>query len=166
MLFRSVSQSRYAFIFTATDVYEVISKVDTKNIFAKINLGSSVVTDQGLFPEQIHFFGFGPEEYNVQGECNIDTTLELGTDWATSSNVIAQQLNGFQDYDSNLFLIETEYFTATTGETWNFNNLGLITNVVYYYNTNLANNYILSRYRGGIPVSWSSDSVSSSSSPS
>ena len=101
-------------IFTATDVYEVISKVDTKNIFAKINVGSSVVTDQGLFPEQIHFFGFGPEEYNVQGECNIDTTLELGTDWATSSNVIAQQLNGFQDYDSNLFLIETEYFTSTT----------------------------------------------------
>lgn len=142
-------------IFTATDVYEVISKVDTKNIFAKINVGSSIVTDQGLFPEQIHFFGFGPEEYNVQGECNIDTTLELGTDWATSSNVIAQQLNGFQDYDSNLFLIETEYFTSTTGETWNFNNLGLITNVVYYYNTNLANNYILSRYRGGIPGSLS-----------
>lgn len=139
-------------IFTATDVYEVISKVDTKNIFAKINVGSSVVTDQGLFPEQIAFFGFGPEEYNVQGECNIDTTLELGTDWATSSNVICQQLNGFQDYDSNLFLIETEYFTPTTGETWNANNIGLITPPVpYYYNTNLANNYILSRYRGGIP---------------
>jgi hypothetical protein len=139
-------------IFTATDVYEVISKVDTKNIFAKINVGSSVVTDQGLFPEQIAFFGFGPEEYNVQGECNIDTTLELGTDWATSSNVIAQQLNGFQDYDSNLFLIETEYLTSTTGITWNNNNLGLITAPVpYYYNTNLANNYILSRYRGGIP---------------
>ena len=139
-------------IFTATDVYEVISKVDTRNIFAKISVGSSVVTDQGLFPEQIHFFGFGPEEYNVQGECNIDTTLELGTDWATSSNVIAEALNGNQDYDSNLFLIETEYFTATTGETWNYNNLGLITPPVpYYFNTNLANNYILSRYRGGIP---------------
>lgn len=138
-------------IFTATDVYEVISKVDTRNIFAKINVGSSVVTDQGLFPEQIHFFGFGTEEYNVQGECNIDTTLDLGTEWATSSNVIAEALNGNQDYDSNLFLIETEYFTATTGITWNYNNLGLITNVVYYYNTNLANNYILSRYRGGIP---------------
>lgn len=138
-------------IFTATDVYEVISRVDTKNLFAKIKVGSSKVTDQGLFPEQIHFFGFGAEEFNVQGECNIDTTLELGTDWATSSNVIAEALNGNQDYDSNLFLIETEYFTATTGETWNFNNLGLITNVVYYYNTNLANNYILSRYRGGIP---------------
>lgn len=139
-------------IFTATDVYEVISKVDTKNIFAKINVGSSVVTDQGLFPEQIAFFGFGLEEYNVQGECNIDTTLELGTDWATSSNVIAQQLNGFQDYDSNLFLIETEYLTSTTGITWNANNIGLINPPVpQYFNTNLANNYILSRYRGGIP---------------
>jgi hypothetical protein len=139
-------------IFTATDVYEVISKVDTKNIYAKVNVGSSVVTDQGLFPEQIHFFGFGPEEYIVQGECNIDTALELGTDWATSSNVICQQLNGFQDYDSNLFLVETEYITATSGITWNYNNLGLITPPVpYYFNTNLANNYILSRYRGGIP---------------
>lgn len=139
-------------IFTATNVYEVISKVDTKNLFSKIKVGSSVVTDQGLFPEQIHFFGFGAEEYYVQGECNIDTTLELGTDWVTSSNVIAEALNGNQDYDSNLFLIETEYFTATTGETWNFNNLGLITAPVpYYFNTNLANNYILSRYRGGIP---------------
>ena len=139
-------------IFTATDVYEVISKVDTRNIFAKISVGSSVVTDQGLFPEQIAFFGFGPEEYNVQGECNIDTTLELGTDWATSSNVIAQCLNGFQDYDSNLFLIETEYLTSTTGITWNANNIGLINPPVpQYFNTNLANNYILSRYRGGIP---------------
>ena len=139
-------------IFTATDVYEVISKVDTQHLYAKVNVGSSVTTDQGLFPETIHFFGFGPEEYNVQGECNIDTVLELGTDWATSSNVIAQQLNGFQDYDSNLFLIETEYFSATSGQTWNFNNLGLITAPVpYYFNTNLANNYILSRYRGGIP---------------
>ena len=139
-------------IFTATDVYEVISKVDTKNIFAKISVGSSVVTDQGLFPEQIHFFGFGPEVYNVQGECNIDTKLELGTDWATSSNVIAESLNGAQDYDSNLFLVETEYFTSTSGQTWNFNNIGLTTPPVpYYFNTNLANNYILSRYRGGIP---------------
>jgi hypothetical protein len=139
-------------IFTASDVYEVISKVDTKSIYAKVNVGSSVVDNQGLFPEQIHFFGFGPEEYIVQGECNIDTALELGTDWVTSSNVIAQSLNGAQDYDSNLFLIETEYFTATTGETWNFNNLGLINPpVYYYYNTNLTNSYILSRYRGGIP---------------
>ena len=139
-------------IFTATDVYEVISKVDTKSIYAKVNVGSSVVDNQGLFPEQIHFFGFGPEEYIVQGECNIDTALELGTDWATSSNVIAQSLNGLQDYDANLFLIETEYFTSTTGETWNFNNLGIIgPPVYYYYNTNLTNSYILSRYRGGIP---------------
>ena len=139
-------------IFTASDVYEVISKVDTKSIYAKVNVGSSVVDNQGLFPEQIHFFGFGPEEYIVQGECNIDTALELGTDWATSSNVIAQSLNGAQDYDSNLFLIETEYFTSTTGETWNFNNLGLINPpVYYYYNTNLTNSYILNRYRGGIP---------------
>ena len=138
-------------IFTASDVYEVISKVDTKSIYAKVNVGSSVVDNQGLFPEQIHFFGFGPEEYIVQGECNIDTALELGTDWVTSSNVIAQSLNGAQDYDSNLFLIETEYFTATSGKTWNFNNLGLITSVVYYFNTNLTNSYILSRYRGGIP---------------
>lgn len=139
-------------IFTASDVYEVISKVDTKSIYAKVNVGSSVVDNQGLFPEQIHFFGFGPEEYIVQGECNIDTALELGTDWVTSSNVIAQSLNGVQDYDSNLFLIETEYFTATTGETWNFNNLGITSPPVYYYfNTNLTNSYILSRYRGGIP---------------
>lgn len=139
-------------IFTASDVYEVISKVDTQHLYAKVNVGSSVVTDQGVFPETIHFFGFGPEEYNVQGQCNIDTVLELGTDWATSSNVIAQQLNGFQDYDSNIFLVETEYFTSTSGQTWNFNNLGLIAPPVpYYFNTNLANNYILSRYRGGIP---------------
>lgn len=141
-----------ATVFTASDVYEVISKVDTKSIYAKVNVGSSVVDNQGLFPEQIHFFGFGPEEYIVQGECNIDTALELGTDWATSSNVIAQCLNGAQDYDSNLFLIETEYFTSTTGETWNFNNLGIIGPPVYYYfNTNLTNSYILSRYRGGVP---------------
>jgi len=144
-------QSTNALIFTASDAYEIISKVDTKNIFAKVAVGSSVTTDQGLFPEQIHFFGYGSEEYIVQGECNIDTTLELGTDWATSSNVIAQQLNGYQDYDSNLFLIETEYLTSTTGITWNYNNLGLITNVVYYYNTNLTNSYILSRYRRGLP---------------
>jgi hypothetical protein len=140
-----------ATIFTATDVYEVISKVDTKSIFAKVNVGSKVVDNQGLFPEQIHFFGFGPETYIVQGECNIDSALELGTDWATSSNVIAQSLNGYQDYDTNLFLIETEYLTSTSGITWNFNNLGLITSVVYYYNTNLTNSYILSRYRGGLP---------------
>ena len=141
-----------ATIFTASDVYEIISKVDTKNIFAKVIVGSSVTDNQGLYPEQIHFFGFGSEEYVVQGECNIDTALNLGTDWATSSNVICQQLNGVQDYDSNLFLIETEYLTSTTGITFNLQNLGLITAPVpYYYNTNLTNNYILNRYRGGLP---------------
>jgi len=145
-------QNTNATIFTASDVYEIISKVDTKNIFAKVKVGSSVTDNQGLYPEQIHFFGFGPEEYIVQGECNIDTALELGTDWATSSNVIAQCLNGAQDYDSNLFLIETQYLTSTTGVTFNLQNLGLITAPVpYYYNTNLTNNYILNRYRGGLP---------------
>ena len=139
-------------IFTASDVYEVISKVDTKSIYAKVNVGSSVVDNQGLFPEQIHFFGFGPETFIVQGECNIDNALELGTDWATSSNVIAQCLNGYQDYDTNLFLIETEYMDPNRGTTWNFNNLGITSPpVYYYYNTNLTNSYILSRYRGGIP---------------
>jgi len=145
-------QNTNATIFTASDVYEIISKVDTKNIFARVKVGSSVTDNQGLYPEQIHFFGFGSEEYIVQGECNIDTALNLGTDWATSSNVIAQQLNGAQDYDSNLFLIETEYLTSTTGITFNLQNLGLITAPVpYYYNTNLTNNYILNRYRGGLP---------------
>lgn len=139
-------------IFTAMDVYEVITKVDTKQIYAKVNVGSSVITDQGLFPEQIHFFGFGPEEYIVQGECNIDTALELGTDWATSSNVIAESLNGVQDYDSNLFLVETEYFSSTSGQTWNYNNLGMTTAPVpKFFNTNLTNTYILNRYRNGIP---------------
>jgi hypothetical protein len=145
-------QNTNATIFTASDVYEIISKVDTKNIFAKVQVGSSVTDNQGLYPEQIHFFGFGSEEYIVQGECNIDTALNLKTDWATSSNVIAQQLNGAQDYDSNLFLIETEYLTSTTGITFNLQNLGLIAPPVpYYYNTNLTNNYILNRYRGGLP---------------
>lgn len=141
-----------ATVFTASDVYEVKRKIDTKNLYASVEVGSSTTTDQGLYPEAIHFFGFQNESYIVQGDCNIDTKLELGTDWITSSNCIAQQLNGFQDYDSSLFLVETEYLTATTGTTWNWNNLGMVAAPVYYYfNTNLTNNYILNRYRGGLP---------------
>ena len=141
-----------ATIFTASDVYEIKRKIDTKNLYASVEVGSSTTTDQGLYPESIHFFGFQNESYIVQGDCNIDTKLELGTDWITSSNCIAQQLNGFQDYDSNLFLVETEYLTSTTGTSWNWNNLGMVSVPVYYYfNTNLTNNYILNRYRGGLP---------------
>lgn len=138
-----------ATIFTASDVYEVISKVDTKSLYASVNVGTSVTTDIGNYPERIHFFGFNDEQYIVQGECNIDTALELGCDWVTSSNVIQDTLNGNQSYDSNLFLVETDYDTQVT---WNWNDLGLITPPVpYFYNTNLTNSFILSRYRNGLP---------------
>lgn len=135
--------------FNASNVYEVISKVDTKSLYAGVNVGTSITSDIGPYPERIHFFGYNDEQYIVQAECNIDTILDLRCDWVTSSNVITDTLNGNQSYDGNLFLVETDY---SLGDTWNLNQLGMITAPVpFFFNSNLTNNYILNRYRNGIP---------------
>jgi hypothetical protein len=140
-------------VFSFTDIYEIITTVDQQKLYAKINVGSSTINDSLTlpFPEDIDFFGFKTEEYFITGECNLDTTLELLNDWVISSNVIqSAAMAGSQDYDSDLFLIDSTLVDDSNGRTTNTDFLQVST---YFYNERLTNEDTIIRYIGFVPNS-------------
>lgn len=135
---------------TFEDIYEIITTVDQDKLYANIKLGSTVLDDGFFypFPEDIVLFGFKEESFFISGECNIDTTLELVNDWVLSSNIIQKCTAGNQDYDDELFLIDSTLVDASNGRTTNTDFLSV---GVYFYNERLTNLQTVNRYIGFVP---------------
>jgi hypothetical protein len=129
-----------------TNIDEIIKACDTTKLYTKVEIGSSVTDDTLVypFPDSTRFFGFMEEEYNIEGICNIDRNLDLKVDFVTSVNVIYKQVS-FQDYNGNIFLIDTDYVTNKT----------IVSDIFsigrYYWNYRLNNENILTRYLDGLP---------------
>jgi hypothetical protein len=142
-------------IMTIDDIYEVTTSVETDQIYTNVKVGTDILNDdQALpFPEQINLFGFKKEEVYLVGECNIDNDLDLNGTWVRSNNVIEDiiYLNS-ENYNENIFFVETIRTSNTTGRTTN-ENIFNISPAVYYYNTGLTNDNILERYIGKFPNS-------------
>lgn len=92
----------------------------------------------------IRFFSFKDEEYHLQGECNIDKTLDLYANFIADSNIIervtATDITNDQ-YDEDVFFIESAFGAGTDLTP----SLTTGTNP-FYYNANLTNNNVAERY--------------------
>jgi hypothetical protein len=149
--FRGRDTVAYAF-----DVNTIKTKINYALFYAKVKFGQGQMFEEAgtNFPETIDFVGWKDEEFQLLGESNIDTTLDLTTSWLTSSNNIEQLLtNGVladQQYDRSIYMIEctpdsgTNYFAVKS----DFLDTGY-----FYYNPSLTNASISNRFFGSVPQS-------------
>ena len=133
--------------FVATDIDQIVTSYDTDKLYAIIKFGSPTDFTASLdFPESIDFYGFKEEEFHVLGTCNLDQTLDLSSEWVVSSNIMQQVISvASQDYDTNLFLIDSELTDVSNGRTTNSNFLN-VSPARYHYNERLNNDNISQRY--------------------
>ena len=131
--------------FNATNIDEIITSYDNEKLYAIIKFGSPTDTITIDFPESIDFFGFKTEEFHVLGNCNLDQSLDLSSDWVVSSNIIQQVVAASQDYDKDIILINSELTDISNGRTTNANFLN-VTPARYHYNELLNNDNISQRY--------------------
>lgn len=137
-----------------TDIDSITTKFDVQRLYSAIKVGSKTL-NTGVwldFPENINFVGFKEEEFFTVGECSINNVLDLVSDWVISSNVIQDALQGSQDYDSDLFLLDTQVIDSAThyGRSINTDYLDI---GFFYYNELLSNFQTINRNNGGFPSS-------------
>jgi hypothetical protein len=148
-------------VFTASDVYEVVTSYDNDKLYAIVKFGSPTDDTFSDFPDDIDYFGYKSEEFHVLGNCNLDLTLDLSSDWVVSTNIIQRcAQTGVQDYDSNLFIIDSIYTDDFNGRTTNDNFLNSVP-ARYHYNARLNNDNISQRYLPDIANSIASYYINS-----
>jgi hypothetical protein len=143
------------------DINQINTRFDQSKLYSAVNLGSTTTIDGTAyldFPEDIDFFGFKDESFNILGTCNIDNVLNLVGDWVVSSNIIQDcTVNNNQDNDDKLFLIDTIQESEFVGRTRNTDFLdlaaGSVSGLVYFYNERLNNRNVAERYLGLLPNS-------------
>ena len=135
--------------------FGIKTTVDTQRLYSTVNIGSSTIQDVVSleFPEGIDWLGFKEESYNVLGNCGVDTTLDLVSDYIISSNVIQDAVVTPSDaYEGQFAFIECYQFTSNANIATQTNNL-TGANPPYFYNQGLTNNEVAKRFFGAIPVS-------------
>ena len=139
---------------TFTDIDAITTKFDVQRLYSSIKVGSKTLNTSTFlnFPENINFVGFKEEEFFTVGECSINNTLDLVSDWVISSNCIEHALAGNQDYDGDLFLLNTLVTDAANHDGRSINTDYLDTGF-FYYNELLSNFQTLNRNNGGFPSS-------------
>lgn len=105
-------------VFEFTDIKDMVSEVNTDNIYAIIKVGSKELADGAnpnyTFPEAISYLGFKPEDYVPLGQCNFDNELDLINDYVISSNMISDQIYGAVTTNlDKVFMVECEYDTGS-----------------------------------------------------
>lgn len=138
-------------ILNATDAIEVKTKADKKSLFAAIKIGSDKV-DSGpvyAFPENANYYGFKTEQFQTTGQCNNDKVIDLVSKWVYSSNCIQAQLTGSDEYESNIFVIESENIdTGTLTASAVAHELSNFSSTERYYNITFNNINVLKSLYG------------------
>ncbi|MCW3082946.1 MAG: hypothetical protein JWP12_312 [Bacteroidetes bacterium] len=112
-------------------------------LYSSIKLGAPESDVIGSFPP-IRFLAFAPEEYQVQGECNIDKVLDLTGIYIADSNIIEQLTatdRSNEQYDKEICFIESIFGAASQ-----ITNSFVTLTTPMYYNANLTNNRVAERY--------------------
>lgn len=136
--------------FQFEDVEQIKTRFDTQKLYSKVKFGQPNYTDVGLaFPADIRFRGWKEEEFHILGQCNIDRTLDLTCDWHCSSNEIEAVINGYDEFDDELFLIDSVYDSPNDSINVPTNFLNL-SPAKYYPNERLTNSKISERLFGGV----------------
>lgn len=136
--------------------YGIKTTVDTQRLYSKLRIGSTTTVDAVslAFPEGIDWVGFKEEEYNILGNCGIDTTLDLVSDYIISSNVIEDAVETPSDnYEGQFALIECRELVGSDFVLAVQTNNLTGANPPYFYNQGLINSEVAPRFLGAVPVS-------------
>lgn len=146
-----------SYFYTATPLLnfrkipDLIQALKEEMLYAKLRIGSSTTqpSEGGTFKfPDIQFFGFKDESYHLLSDCNEDRELNIVGDWIVDSNVIEDILvNGNDEYDEDIFLVETDGTVAVAYTDFAPSSV---------YNKNLTNRFIAPRFLGAIPASIAS----------
>lgn len=143
--FRSTDKSH-----TAQNLQSLKERPRTDELYARIKVGSdkSREFDQDTPNTQfgnVAFVGHFEEEYNIAGECVVETELDISTKvLVVDSNSIENAATN-DDYDDEIFLIDTNGTTQTTRT-----NIG---GIGWVYNDSISNKNAVLNWAGSIPGS-------------
>lgn len=143
-------------IFRALNIMGLKESIDEEELFSTVRLGSSTTNNASYlsFPEDISFVGFKEEQFITLTECNIDSELDLVSEWIVSSNMIEDLLlhSLSTSYDDKLFFIMCDIAGATyTARQSNLENQAATFPV--FYNLDLNGAAVMNNYFGGVPIS-------------
>lgn len=145
---------------------ELIHEVDNEFLYSNVAMGSGATEEQTpftLFPQSLNLVGFKDEEFAVTGQCNLDNTLQLKSNYIHDTNVIQDCTEqGWasvftNEYDNELFVINVEFVTQVIGGVtftwWQAVVSNWLSNTTpIYYNEQLNNFNIIQRFFNGIPT--------------
>lgn len=129
------------------DIQDLVRSIDTDRLYARVTVGADdfkrEYTGSGYGLPYIPLRTHGKEAYHLSGTCNTRETLELTGDWQYDTNVIEAVIDGADDYDDDLFIVQ---YTASTSESTQgtYLNTG---SAPYLYNEALLNSAVIGRYR-------------------
>lgn len=134
---------------TINAIEDLNQSFNNELLYSSIKLGdvNAVDIDGTHSFAQIRFFNFLPEQYHLQGECNIDKILDLTGIFIYDTNIIEAVFvtdNTNDEFDDNIFFIQTYDDSGTRKATQTVDPTS--GTVPYYYNSNLKNNEVASRY--------------------
>jgi len=128
-------------------------RMDVEQLYGRIKIGSRNYreyeedTPNTSFTDE-SYIGWVEEEYNIAGDCVIDNDLDLQySELLADSNSIENQINGGEQNDSRLFLLDTYLAYPGTYKTVQSDLLGTGDGL---YNEKFTNQKILERWAGRI----------------
>ncbi len=130
---------------TISYIEDLKQSFDPEKLYAVIKLGSKTEAEYNVALHSlppIPFQSFTNEEYNVAGECNIDKTLDLVSEWIIDTNIIEEITDtntSNESFDEDIFILQTN---GTNTAMWN----DLTTPPPYYYNDQLRNSKVSERW--------------------
>ena len=137
-----------------TKIKGLKASVDVDALYSQIHFGGTTVTGTGCpaglaYPNDQTFLSFQDQTFYILSTCNIDKTLDLYCQWISDNNIIQDcVVNGSEDYDTDIFILETDYLTqvCVAGDPF-----GLTAATPRFYNVTLLNSAIAPRFAGAIP---------------
>lgn len=142
-------------IFQADGIDEILEKIAEDELYATVRIGSNTTLDSGAtsFPEDITAVGYKNEQLLILGECNLESELNLVSDWIIDHNIIEDCfINGSTDYDTEHIIIMCD---APGGAVYTAqqNNIEDEAGVFpVYYNQALNGINVLDNYENSIPA--------------
>ena len=137
-------------LYSFNDIGQLTREIAQNKLYALIELGdkNNVIEPSISFPGQIPVVGWLEEQYSTLGTCNIDSQLNLVSDYFVSSTVIEKTLlnSTNNENDRELFLINT--FLAN-GKAVPSDILGQPN--IWQYNRMFNNISIAKRYYNSLP---------------
>lgn len=137
---------------------QVTVKTDLDQLYPIVKVGSSQTDynydERASYPNR-RFKSWNDEEYNTLGDCEFENNvLDLVSTYRIDSNSIEQALdfggNDDETFDENIFLVEVD--DNNYAIQFNDDTTQADTNITYFYNFNLTNEQVLSRWFDGIPA--------------